>query len=281
MRRGHRDSPVLRRSATRAVRIRLGCPGRQQRERAWRPRRGASDGEGLREGANRMVCPQRCRCKPAAPRDRRERGLRPDESQAGSLCRIRARRDNGRGRISRRRPRRRGRGDLRPARGGRARDRRDQADHVDSHRGPGLDGARGRVRIRRAHAHGGRENQGRCDRHVPRGGGQADYPRDDAAVSGDQCLDRRGDRSRDAETTGRARQGRTHRLARHLPSGSAERPAVRDLDRGFRGRLTPVAPDVRRCRRRGPKLLGRPAGGLHQDRCRGSPLADGGTSVFG
>ena len=170
----------------------------------------------------------------------------------------------------------RGRGRGRhPHRGGDSGRRRHQGDPV--HRIGGQRVGHGRAGARRRCPAGGRrgQEQRRRDHDVSDRDRETHHPGDDRPQPGHRHLHLRRNRHLRPEGAGRAGSRRVDRDARDHAGRRGQRAALRNLDRGVRGRAAAARNDVRPGRRRRASLVAGPARrlGPHRRR-RDSPAHD-------
>ena len=111
---------------------------------------------------------------------------------------------------------------------------------------------------------------------------QTEEPIISEVIARTQVVDCRDIRQRRSALPQDARRARSCRVVG--PAGGHAgrplgRPAVRDLDRGFRSGAAPARDDIRPDRRGGATSVARPAGRLRANRRRGSPATHDGASL--
>ena len=180
----------------------------------------------------------------------------------------------GRGPLPRRRPRGSRGGGERPDRGSDPGHRRHQADPVHRVRRDGLgddrDGSGSRCAPR------GRRGQKQHRRHhdVSDRDREADHPRTDEPAAGRRHRGLRRHRSVHPEANHGAGSRRADRDSRDHAGRHRERAALRDLDRGLRGRPAAARHDLRSGGGRGAPLVPGPAGRVGADGAGGDPAAN-------
>ena len=231
-------------------------------------------GEAIRERHDRLVRAQQRRRQPDDGVHRRQRPPRRDEHPGRGVSGDGARPHPGRGPVPGRRPRGGRGGGERPHRGGDPGHRRHQAHPVDGVRGDGLGDDRARPRRRRAP--GGRrgQEQRRRHHHVPDPDREADHPRADEPAAGGRHRGLRRHRPVHPEAGHRAGARRADRHPGDHAGRHRERAALRDLDRGLRGRPAAARPDVRPGGGRRAPVVPGPAGRVGADGAGRDPAAD-------